>query len=275
MKISKTIPSIHKEGYIFIIIAVAFTALVASKIPTLGWISAIITLWIVYFFRDPERVSPEGNNLVISPADGVVQKIETALPPEELNMKEQEMTRISVFLNIFNVHVNRVPASGTITKVHYKEGKFFNAALDKASTHNERQSCLLKTTNGAEIAFCQIAGLIAKRIVCDLDNNQKVTAGERFGIIRFGSRMDIYLPKETKISIKEGQIAIGGETILAELKAAPVKKTVTSKTTTATKTVATSKAKSTKTSAATKTAAKATPKKAPAKAKTTKVAPKK
>lgn len=266
MKISKTIPSIHKEGYIFIIIAIAFTALVASKIPTLGWISGIITLWIVYFFRDPERVSPEGNNYVISPADGVVQKIETALPPEELNMKEQEMTRISVFLNIFNVHVNRIPTSGTITKVHYRAGKFFNAALDKASADNERQSCLLKTTNGAEIAFCQIAGLIAKRIVCDLDNKQKVTAGERFGIIRFGSRMDIYLPKQTKISIKEGQIAIGGETILAELKATPVKKTVAKKTTSTTKATATTKKA---------TAAKSTPKKAPAKAKTTKVATKK
>lgn len=221
MMSSYNIPSIHKEGYIFILLAIAATFLFASTMPILGFISAIITTWMIYFFRDPDRVLPNGQNLVICPADGMVQKIEEATPPEELEMSQKSMLRVSIFLNIFNVHVNRVPASGTIKKVHYKSGKFFNACLDKASIENERQSCLLETSNKTEIAFCQIAGLIAKRIVCDLKNDQEVKAGERFGIIRFGSRMDIYLPLGTEVRLKEGQTAIAGETIIAEL--SPVK----------------------------------------------------
>jgi phosphatidylserine decarboxylase len=208
---------IHREGYIFIVIGAAFSILVGSAVPTVGWIGAIVTLWIVYFFRDPDRVTPQGDNLIISPADGYIQKIEDALPPEELELGNAPMRRISIFLNIFNVHINRVPASGKITALHYRHGKFLNAANDKASEENERQSCVVKTKNGTKVVFVQIAGLIAKRIVCDLEADQNVISGARFGLIRFGSRADIYLPKSAKINVLEGQTALGGETVLAIL----------------------------------------------------------
>lgn len=215
--LKKYLFNIHKEGYIFICIFVALSVFFGLVWPFLGWVFSILTLWCIYFFRDPERVVPLGNNFLVSPADGVVQKIEEVPTPPELNMGNETRTRISIFLSVFNVHVNRVPASGKITKLHYHHGKFFNAALDKASIHNERQIVAMELDNGQEVIFTQIAGLIARRIVCDLNEGQHVMAGERFGIIRFGSRMDVYLPKGVKPTILEGQIAIGGETILAYL----------------------------------------------------------
>ena len=184
---------------------------------TLGWVGFIMTAWCVYFFRNPDRVTPTLNSLVISPADGVVQNIIDAVPPAELNMGVEEMTRVSIFLNVFNVHVNRIPATGKILDLNYHPGKFFNASLDKASIHNERQSILMETETGHKIAFVQIAGLIAKRIVCNLEKEQEVKSGERFGIIRFGSRMDVYLPKKIAPLVEIGQIAVGGETIIADL----------------------------------------------------------
>lgn len=208
--------AIHKEGQIFIIIFAAITFLFASTSATLGWLCFIATLWCAYFFRNPDRIIPTEKGLVLSPADGIIQKIEEAKAPLELGMPDEEMIRVSIFLNIFNVHVNRVPSSGKILTLHYHPGKFLNASLDKASIHNERQSILMETATGEKIAFVQIAGLIARRIVCDLEEGAEVKAGARFGIIRFGSRLDVYLPKSTNILVAEGQTSIGGETIIAD-----------------------------------------------------------
>jgi phosphatidylserine decarboxylase len=163
-------------------------------------------------------MTPVGDNLVISAADGVVSKITEVTPPAELEMGDEEMIRVSVFLNIFNVHINRMPASGKILSLQYHPGKFFNASLDKASVHNERQSVLMETKNKTKIAFVQIAGLIARRIVCDLEEEQELEAGQRYGLIRFGSRVDIYLPLKTAILVTEGQTCVGGETLIADLK---------------------------------------------------------
>lgn len=208
---------IHKEGYIFIIIFAVISFILGSFSSTLGWIGGISTIWCAYFFRNPERMTPQGDNLVISSADGVVQSIIETTPPAELNMGKDPMIRVSVFLNIFNVHVNRIPANGKILALKYFPGKFFNASLDKASIHNERQSVLMETNNKTKIAFVQIAGLIARRIVCDLEEEQEILAGQRYGIIRFGSRVDIYLPVSTTLEVAVGQTCIGGETIIADL----------------------------------------------------------
>jgi phosphatidylserine decarboxylase len=208
---------IHKEGYIFIIIFAAITFILGSFSSTLAWIGGACTLWCAYFFRNPERMTPTQDNLIVSAADGIVQKIVETIPPAELNLGNEEMTKVSVFLNVFNVHVNRIPASGKILSLHYNPGKFFNASLDKASIYNERQSVLMETKNKTKIAFVQIAGLIARRIVCDLEEEQEVLTGQRYGLIRFGSRVDIYLPIKTTIMVTEGQTCIGGETIIADL----------------------------------------------------------
>jgi len=209
--------AIHREGYIFIIIFAAATFVLASFSITLGWIGGICTVWCAYFFRNPERMTPLGDNLVISAADGVVQAIKEVSPPAELDMGDEDMIRVSVFLNIFNVHINRLPADGKILSLQYHPGKFFNASLEKASVHNERQSVLMETKNGTKLGFVQIAGLIARRIVCDLEEEQEVLAGGRYGLIRFGSRVDIYLPLKTAILVTEGQTCVGGETIVADL----------------------------------------------------------
>lgn len=206
---------IHREGYIFIVCFAAATFLIGSFSSTLGLLGLIATAWCAFFFRDPVRITPIDDSLIISPADGIVQNISEALPPPELGMPQEEMLKISIFLNVFNVHVNRVPSSGKILALHYNPGKFFNASLDKASIYNERQSVLMETNNGTKIVFVQIAGLIARRIVCDLEEGTQVKAGDRYGIIRFGSRADIYLPLKTTLQVAVGQTAIGGETILA------------------------------------------------------------
>ena len=208
---------IHREGYIFIVIFAVITFILGSFSTTFGWIGTISTIWCAYFFRNPERVTPINDNFIISPADGIVQTIKEVTPPSELGLGDDEMIRISIFLNVFNVHINRVPATGRILLLHYHPGKFFNASLDKASIHNERQSVLMETVNGVKIAFVQIAGLIARRIVCDLEESQTVKAGQRYGLIRFGSRADIYLPLKTAILVSEGQTCIGGETVLADM----------------------------------------------------------
>lgn len=216
---------IHKEGYIFILIFAIVTFILGSMSSALGsfgttlaWMGAIATCWCAYFFRNPDRVTPIGDDLVISAADGIVSSIKEIAPPPELELGNNDMIRVSVFLNIFNVHVNRVPSNGKILALHYHPGKFFNASLDKASIHNERQSILMQTAGGTKIGFVQIAGLVARRIVCDLEEGGEVKAGERFGVIRFGSRVDIYLPLKTAILVSEGQTCIAGETIIADLK---------------------------------------------------------
>jgi phosphatidylserine decarboxylase len=208
---------IHKEGYVFILLFAVATLIISSFSSLLGFIGIIMTGWCIYFFRNPDRIIIDDENNIVSPADGVIQAICEALPPKELGLPDEKMLRISIFLNVFNVHVNRVPATGKILQLNYHPGKFFNASLDKASIHNERQSILMETKNNTKIAFVQIAGLIARRIVCNLEEHDEVKIGERFGIIRFGSRMDVYLPRKTVSLVAVDQIAIGGETILALL----------------------------------------------------------
>jgi phosphatidylserine decarboxylase len=183
----------------------------------LGWLGALATAWCAFFFRDPDRVTPLREHLVVSPADGLVQAIQPAVPPAELAMPSGSRIRISIFLNIFDVHVNRVPTDGTVTRLAYRPGKFFNAALDKASELNERQSVHLTCRDGRELGFVQIAGLVARRIRCDLREGQSVRAGERFGLIRFGSRLDVYLPPGVHPLVTVGQRMVGGETVIADL----------------------------------------------------------
>ena len=216
--IREFIPSIHKEGYFFIGVFAIITLIFFMWSQQLGWIGFILTLWCIFFFRDPNRVITDQKNVLVSPADGIVQKIEKAKMPKEIADNDGEMNRISIFLNVFDVHVNRIPISAKVKKLNYHHGKFFNASLDKASEHNERQSILLELNDKQEIGVVQIAGLIARRIVCDLKEDQKVVTGERFGIIRFGSRVDVYLPNNFEIKVLEGQRMIGGESIIAELK---------------------------------------------------------
>lgn len=182
-----------------------------------GLVGLVLTLWCIYFFRDPERMTPTRPGLIISPADGVVQKVDTASPPPELGMGDDERNRVCVFMNVFNVHVNRTPADGTLKKIAYRPGKFLNASLDKASEDNERNSFHMDLDGGHDLAFVQIAGLVARRIVCQVQEGQPLAAGQRVGLIRFGSRVDVYLPKGIKPLVAEGQTAIAGETVIADL----------------------------------------------------------
>ncbi len=209
---------IHKEGYKFIFIFAFATIILALLSDALGMIGLVATLWCIFFFRDPIRVVPKVSNAIVSPADGIITKIEENISaPGELSLEDQKFTKISVFLNVFNVHVNRVPISGTIEKVVYIPGKFLSANFDQASLENERNIAHLKTSDKKDVIFTQVAGLVARRIVSDLQDKQKVKSGDKYGIIRFGSRMDIYLPKDTKIISQIGQTMIGGETIIANL----------------------------------------------------------
>ncbi len=208
---------IHKDGYKFVA-AFAVGALLLSWVSEpLGWIGVLATLWCAYFFRDPERFPPQGKGLVIAPADGRISAIEEVISPKELDLDSEKRTRISIFLSVFDVHINRSPVAGKITKIVYVPGKFLNAELDNASEENERQCLTLETGNGTRVGCVQIAGLIARRIVTFVQQGATVDTGERFGLIRFGSRTDIYLPPGTKPVVRVGQTAIGGETILADM----------------------------------------------------------
>lgn len=208
---------INKAGHPFIaIFAVVAVLLYLWWVPA-GLLGAVLTAWCVYFFRDPDRITPMADGLIICPADGVVQSVIKATPPPELGLNDEPMTRIAVFMNVFNVHVNRVPISGVVTGKHYRPGRFFNASLDKASEFNERMSLKVQSANGTEIGFVQIAGLVARRIICYVEEGNAVSAGERFGLIRFGSRVDIYLPDDVQPLVIEGQTTIAGETVLADL----------------------------------------------------------
>lgn len=212
------LPAIHREGFLFIGIFAVVTVLLFTISETLGIAGLLITIWCVCFFRDPERVSPADLNLVLSPADGKVDSIVyDATPPAELKLKGK-YTRVSVFLSVFDVHVNRIPIAGKVKLVHYHPGQFVSATLDKSSELNERTSVLIETKDHHEIGLVQIAGLIARRIVCDLNEKQEVSGGDRYGIIRFGSRVDVYLPDGVEPKVMLGQYMIGGETIIANLK---------------------------------------------------------
>lgn len=211
-------PNINNEGWRFISIFAAITALLAIIWLPLGVVGLVLTIWCYYFFRDPDRVTPQIKDVVVSPADGVVQMITRVTGPEELGLNNKTFNRISIFMSVFNVHVNRAPATGKILRLAYIKGKFFNATLDKASKDNERQLLAMRTECGKEIAFVQIAGLIARRIVCFAKEGQTYQAGERFGLIRFGSRLDVYLPTDIEPQVCIGQTMVAGETILANLK---------------------------------------------------------
>ncbi len=203
---------IHPDGWRFIAAAVlAALLLFWLGIAPLGWLALAVAVWITYFFRDPWRVTPSRAGLVVSAADGVVVAADRVPPPKELEMGEAPMTRIGVFLNVFDVHVNRVPMGGRVKKLAYSKGRFLNASLDKASEENERMAIRISSTEGP-----QIAGLIARRIVCTLKEGQEVATGERLGLIRFGSRTDVYLPAEWAPLVVKGQRVIGGETVIAD-----------------------------------------------------------
>lgn len=212
-------PNINQDGWKFVSIFALVTAVLGVLWLPFGLIGLVLTIWCYYFFRDPERITPQIKDVVVSPADGVVQMITRVTGPQELGMNNKTYNRISIFMSVFNVHVNRVPATGEIVKTQYIKGKFFNASLDKASKDNERQLLAMKTVSGKVIAFVQIAGLVARRIVCLAKEGDKYEAGERFGWIRFGSRLDVYLPTDVEPLVCVGQTMTAGETILANLTA--------------------------------------------------------
>ena len=209
---------IAREGWPFIAIFGLVSLILYFLYAPLGWIGLVLTLWCVYFFRNPDRVTPEREGLIISPADGIVQMIAEVSPPEELDMGSEPVVRVSVFMNVFDCHVNRIPCDGRIGKLVYVPGHFLNASLDKASEENERQMVRIDLESGAFVGAVQIAGLVARRIVCYLEEDQIVLAGERFGLIRFGSRLDIYLPHGAVSHAVIGQKCVSGETVLADLK---------------------------------------------------------
>jgi len=215
--LSTVIKPVHREGYPFIGIFAAVTLVLFLIWQPLGWVGVVLTVWCYYFFRDPDRHTPQQADLIISPADGVISLIESAVPPVELGMGDGALTRVSVFMNVFNCHVNRLPIAGKISAVSYRPGKFLNASLDKASVDNERNSVAVEMADGRKIAVVQIAGLVARRIVCDVSPGDVLETGERFGIIRFGSRLDVYLPDGVNPLVSLGQTMVAGETVLADL----------------------------------------------------------
>lgn len=219
--LSTFVKPMHPEGRKFVAIAAAITVLLFLLWEPLGWIGVGLTVWVYYFFRDPVRVTPDRKGIMVSPADGVVSLLEPAVPPAELGLGDEAMTRISVFMSVFNCHVNRAPAAGTITAVAYRPGKFLNASLDKASEDNERNGITIELPDGRKFGTVQIAGLVARRILCWSKEGQEIGIGERFGLIRFGSRLDIYLPQGAKPMVSIGQTMIAGETVIADLGEAP------------------------------------------------------
>lgn len=216
--VSQVLVPIHREGYRFVAIfaAVALVLFWLHWTP-LAWLAVVLTVWCAYFFRDPERVTPLRGGLVISPADGRVSAIVEVVPPPELDLPREPVTRISVFMNVFDVHVNRAPVDAAIRRIAYVPGLFLNADLDKASLDNERQALTLERPNGQRLGVVQIAGLVARRIVKFVNEGEQLSAGQRFGLIRFGSRVDVYLPEGAQALVCVGQRAVAGETVLADL----------------------------------------------------------
>lgn len=208
---------VHRAGWPFIVVFFVVTLFLGLLWAPFFFVGGVLTVWCIFFFRDPDRITPSRPGLVISPADGVVQMVVEAVPPPELELGTEPLTRIAVFMNVFNCHVNRSPVEGVVTKLAYRPGKYVNASLDKASEDNERQSVRIRTEDGREFGCVQIAGLVARRILCDLTLDQRLRAGERIGMIRFGSRVDIYLPKGVAPMAVPGQTTVAGETVLADL----------------------------------------------------------
>ena len=208
---------LHPDGLKFVFAGVVATFLLFLLWAPAGWLAAIVTLWMIYFFRDPWRVTPTRSGLLISPADGLVVSIAPSPPPPEMTMGNDPVAKIGIFLNIFDVHVTRTPIGGRVVALRYTKGRFVNASLDKASEDNERMAIRISPPEGPEIVFVQIAGLVARRIVCDLYEGQQVAAGQRMGMIRFGSRVDVYCPPPYVPIVVAGQRMVGGETVLADL----------------------------------------------------------
>ena len=212
---SKIFPKIHAEGYKFLVIAGIITIIFYIFSDFLGLVGFVLTIWVYYFFRDPERVIINDDNFLVSPADGEVIKVEEVDGPKELNLENKRFKKISIFMNVFDCHVNRSPCGGKIEKILYKPGKFFNASLDKASEDNERNYFKIKDNQNNDIVLVQIAGLVARRIVCEANKDQELNQGDRVGMIRFGSRADVYYENYEPL-VKVGQIAVSGETLLAK-----------------------------------------------------------
>jgi phosphatidylserine decarboxylase len=208
----------HKAGYPFIVGGIAVAVLGLLLWHPLTWLGLLFTLFCLYFFRDPDRVLPPRPNVFVAPADGLVVSVEPAVPPAELGLGEDPRMRVAIFLSVLDVHVNRAPISGLISRIAYHPGKFLSAAEDKASDENERNSILLSLPTGQQVVVVQIAGLIARRILCDVHEGQSISTGQRVGIIRFGSRTDLYLPDGSQPLVAVGQRMIGGETVIAELR---------------------------------------------------------
>ena len=213
--IDKIFPKIHSGGYKFMVIFAVVTIVLYLINSFLGFIGFVLTIWCYYFFRDPDRISINDDNYLVSPADGLIIQVKETNGPKELNLNEKKYTKISIFMNVFDCHVNRSPCSGKIEKISYIDGKFFNASLDKASEHNERNYYKIINSSGEEVIVVQIAGLIARRIVCETSVDQKLSQGERIGMIRFGSRADLYFENYTPL-VNVNQKAIAGETLLAK-----------------------------------------------------------
>ena len=212
---SKIFPKIHAEGYKFLVIAGIITIIFYIFSTLLGLIGFVLTIWVYYFFRDPDRIIINDDNYLVSPADGEVNKVEEVDGPKELELENKKFKKISIFMNVFDCHVNRTPCSGKIEEILYKPGKFVNASLDKASEDNERNYYKIKDKHGNDIVVVQIAGLVARRIVCETNKNQELNQGDRIGMIRFGSRADVYYENYEPL-VKVGQTAISGETLLAK-----------------------------------------------------------
>ena len=212
---SKIFPKLHSEGYKFLVIAVVLTIIFYSFSNFLGLVGLVLTIWVYYFFRDPERVIIEDDNYLVSPADGEVIKVEEVNGPKELGLENKKFNKISIFMNVFDCHVNRTPCAGLVEEILYKPGKFLNASLDKASEDNERNYYKIKDKHGNDIVVVQIAGLVARRIVCETNKNQELNQGDTIGMIRFGSRADVYYENYEPL-VKVGQTAISGETLLAK-----------------------------------------------------------
>ncbi len=217
--LKKFIPPIHPAGFPFIIIFIVAALILSLISDFLGWVGFILTIWCTYFFRDPERIKPDKNNILLSPADGKILFVGKSKSPGNLSDNQsKEMQKISIFMNVFDVHINRIPISGKISWLKYVPGTFLNASLDKSSEDNERMIIKIEYSKNKYVYVVQIAGLIARRIKCDLSENQSVTIGDRFGLIRFGSRVDLYFPNDFDPLVSEGQTSISGETILADFK---------------------------------------------------------
>ena len=212
---SKIFPKIHAEGYKFLVISGIITIVFYSFSNLLGLIGLVLTIWVYYFFRDPDRIVIDDNNYLVSPADGEIIKVEEVDGPKELGLENKKFNKISVFMNVFDCHVNRTPCAGKIEEILYKPGTFVNASLDKASEDNERNYFKIKDTDNNDIIVVQIAGLVARRIVCESNKDQELKQGERIGMIRFGSRADVYYENYQPL-VKVGQKAISGETLLAK-----------------------------------------------------------